>query len=308
MKIHIVQQGDTLWKIAKKYNVDFEQLKSMNTHLSDPDYIMPGMKIKIPSESVHVKKHKKEAPVKKEEPVTPPPKKEAIEAPPPPPKKPFVKKKKEMISPAYEFEPMPEENIPMPPKGATMMKHYPMMPQPMAMPYSYSNPPAMPKYDHHYPMMPAGMKGKENLNVMAEMDEESSSFMPNIPHKKTGVLPYTGMNEPSYPQMPMMNPMPPYGGHPMHMGASYYPSHGCCHGWMPNYYDPNAFYGTMPGYYDPNVLHSSMPMPNPAYGYQAPLFDDYGGAPGYREERDGNEAENHRNDDDNEETNRDESL
>ncbi|PFK30109.1 hypothetical protein COI93_22870, partial [Bacillus cereus] len=57
MKIHIVQKGDTLWKIAKKYGVDFETLKKANTQLSNPDLIMPGMKIKVPSSSVHVKKN-----------------------------------------------------------------------------------------------------------------------------------------------------------------------------------------------------------------------------------------------------------
>ena len=54
MKIHIVQKGDTLWKIAKKYGVDFDTLKT-NTQLSNPDLIMPGMKIKVPSKSVHMK-------------------------------------------------------------------------------------------------------------------------------------------------------------------------------------------------------------------------------------------------------------
>ncbi|PEN93751.1 peptigoglycan-binding protein LysM, partial [Bacillus wiedmannii] len=57
MKIHIVQKGDTLWKIAKKYGVDFDTLKNTNTQLSNPDLIMPGMKIKVPSNSVHVKQH-----------------------------------------------------------------------------------------------------------------------------------------------------------------------------------------------------------------------------------------------------------
>ncbi|MBO1579295.1 SafA/ExsA family spore coat assembly protein, partial [Bacillus sp. XF8] len=57
MKIHIVQKGDTLWKIAKKYGADFEALKKANTQLSNPDLIMPGMKIKVPSSSVHVKKN-----------------------------------------------------------------------------------------------------------------------------------------------------------------------------------------------------------------------------------------------------------
>jgi morphogenetic protein associated with SpoVID len=77
LKIHIVQKGDTLWKIAKKYGVDFEELKSMNTQLSNPDLIMPGMKIKVPSGNVAVKKEapmtmpaqKKEAPMKKEMPM-----------------------------------------------------------------------------------------------------------------------------------------------------------------------------------------------------------------------------------------------
>ncbi|MDP4086979.1 MAG: SafA/ExsA family spore coat assembly protein [Bacillota bacterium] len=60
MKIHIVQKGDTLWKIAKKYGVNFEELKKMNSQLSNPDMIMPGMKIKVPSISGLVKK---EAPI-----------------------------------------------------------------------------------------------------------------------------------------------------------------------------------------------------------------------------------------------------
>ncbi|KAF0994323.1 SafA/ExsA family spore coat assembly protein [Geobacillus sp. TFV-3] len=62
MKIHIVQKGDTLWKIAQKYGVDFEQLKKINGHLSDPNMIMPGMKIKVPTAGVPVKKETK-APV-----------------------------------------------------------------------------------------------------------------------------------------------------------------------------------------------------------------------------------------------------
>lgn len=70
MKIHIVQKGDTLWTIAKKYNVDFNALKSLNNQLSNPDMIYPGMKIKIPSatmvidgkETQHVKE-KQQVPI-----------------------------------------------------------------------------------------------------------------------------------------------------------------------------------------------------------------------------------------------------
>ncbi|WP_308162221.1 SafA/ExsA family spore coat assembly protein [Bacillus sp. ISL-18] len=56
MKIHIVQKGDTLWKIAKKYGVNFEELKKMNSQLSNPDMIMPGMKIKVPTTGGSIKK------------------------------------------------------------------------------------------------------------------------------------------------------------------------------------------------------------------------------------------------------------
>ncbi|MFB5282187.1 SafA/ExsA family spore coat assembly protein [Peribacillus sp. Hz7] len=56
MKIHIVQKGDTLWKLAKKYGVSFEELKKLNTQLSNPDLLMPGMKLKIPGSAGNVKK------------------------------------------------------------------------------------------------------------------------------------------------------------------------------------------------------------------------------------------------------------
>ncbi|MED1204771.1 SafA/ExsA family spore coat assembly protein [Heyndrickxia acidicola] len=66
MKIHIVQKGDTLWNISKKYGVNFEELKKMNAQLSNPEMIMPGMKIKVPTSGGSVKKEsiipKKEMP------------------------------------------------------------------------------------------------------------------------------------------------------------------------------------------------------------------------------------------------------
>ncbi len=52
MKIHIAQKGDTLWNIAKKYHIDFEQLEKANSQLSSPGAIYPGMKIKVPVEKV----------------------------------------------------------------------------------------------------------------------------------------------------------------------------------------------------------------------------------------------------------------
>src|SRR5690625_1921260 len=58
LKIHIVQKGETLWEIAELYEVDVEELKQLNSQLSSPDMLMPGMKIKIPSPSKNVKKKK----------------------------------------------------------------------------------------------------------------------------------------------------------------------------------------------------------------------------------------------------------
>lgn len=55
MKIHIVQKGDSLYEIAKSYGVSFEEIVKVNPQLSSPDMIMPGMKIKIPSDSKQVK-------------------------------------------------------------------------------------------------------------------------------------------------------------------------------------------------------------------------------------------------------------
>lgn len=49
MKIYTVQKGDTLYKIAKNHNITLDQLLSVNPNISNPDHIMPGMKIKIPA-------------------------------------------------------------------------------------------------------------------------------------------------------------------------------------------------------------------------------------------------------------------
>ncbi|MET1138955.1 LysM peptidoglycan-binding domain-containing protein, partial [Bacillus subtilis] len=54
------------------YEVDFEELKKLNSQLSNPDLIMPGMKIKVPSGGVPVKKEeqlnmRKELPKKQQE-------------------------------------------------------------------------------------------------------------------------------------------------------------------------------------------------------------------------------------------------
>jgi len=59
--IHTIQKKETLWKIAREYNVDFTQLAVING-LNNPDLIFPGKKIKI-QKAGFISVIKKEEPV-----------------------------------------------------------------------------------------------------------------------------------------------------------------------------------------------------------------------------------------------------
>ncbi|KGX89199.1 SafA/ExsA family spore coat assembly protein [Pontibacillus litoralis] len=143
MKIHVVQKGDTLWKIAQKYGVNFEELKGMNTQLSNPDMIMPGMKIKVPSDS---------KPVKKEQPIQPNlsehPYKD--ESPKPLPVIKEEKKPKEL----------PKKEMPKPKEQPVMPPIQPLQQQPIQMPIQMQFPTMEQQMDNYYttvniPQMPA---------------------------------------------------------------------------------------------------------------------------------------------------------
>ena len=45
---HTVKQGDTLWRIAVKYEVGLSEIKAANTHIKNYDLIYPGDVIYIP--------------------------------------------------------------------------------------------------------------------------------------------------------------------------------------------------------------------------------------------------------------------
>ena len=45
---HTVVKGDTMWKIANKYEVGLSEIKTANTHIKNPDLIYPGDKLNIP--------------------------------------------------------------------------------------------------------------------------------------------------------------------------------------------------------------------------------------------------------------------
>lgn len=45
---HTVQKGDTMWKIANRYEVGLSEIKSANLHIQNPDLIYPGQVLNIP--------------------------------------------------------------------------------------------------------------------------------------------------------------------------------------------------------------------------------------------------------------------
>lgn len=115
MEVHVVQKGDTLWKISRQYGISFEELKRVNAHLANPDYVVPGMKIFLPDQvkkpstgAEHVKKTEK-APVKK--PTSP---KEEVEVPKQPKPLPEVPTPPKVPIPPVESKPAPPKPQPKP--------------------------------------------------------------------------------------------------------------------------------------------------------------------------------------------------
>src|SRR5690606_13506601 len=54
LRIYIVQKGDTLDKIAEDNNVDIQTLIEFTSYISSVEYMVPGMKIKVPKTSNHL--------------------------------------------------------------------------------------------------------------------------------------------------------------------------------------------------------------------------------------------------------------
>ena len=57
---HTVVKGDTLWKIAVKYQVGLSEIKSANPQISNYDLIYPGQVINIPITDTSVTAYEKE--------------------------------------------------------------------------------------------------------------------------------------------------------------------------------------------------------------------------------------------------------
>ena len=57
---HMVVSGDTLWKIAVRYQVGLSEIKSANPHIANPELIYPGDVINIPTVNSSVRKFETE--------------------------------------------------------------------------------------------------------------------------------------------------------------------------------------------------------------------------------------------------------
>ncbi|TGB04184.1 SafA/ExsA family spore coat assembly protein [Halobacillus salinus] len=219
MRIHIVQKGDTLWNIAKKYGVSFEEVKAMNTQLSNPDMIMPGMKIKVPQGTKPVKKEGQVAPAKKEMPKAQTPYKDTSPKPIP------VIKEDEKEAPVKGV--MQKPMMPMQPQPINMNMQMPSIDQQMQNYYTtfhlpqmpMAQPQPMPEEESSESVEKPAVKGVEAMPMQQPCMQPqliNSDFYCCPPH------PMHPMQMPMH-QMPMqqmpMQPMPGYG--PMVAGQEY---------------------------------------------------------------------------------------
>lgn len=178
------------------YGVDFETLKQVNSQLSSPDMIMPGMKIKIPSTSKPVKKKDvtKGEQVKKKEQVIPP--KALIEE----------DDKKEMLKPKPQMPLMHQVEMP-------MLDYDMSLPE---MPVPEISSPEMPKPKKKEEMP----KPKPQVHTEKQVQKEEPQKMP-MP--EMSVPPFeTPAPAPEFPPVHQMAP-------PMHMmPVCCYPVNPCC--------------------------------------------------------------------------------
>ena len=49
--IYVIEEGDTLWKLAKKYKTTISDIVKLND-IQDPDYIVAGEKLIIPGRAI----------------------------------------------------------------------------------------------------------------------------------------------------------------------------------------------------------------------------------------------------------------
>ncbi|MDW0109622.1 LysM peptidoglycan-binding domain-containing protein [Sporosarcina aquimarina] len=238
MNVHIVVKGDTLWKIARQYGISFEELKKVNAHLANPDYIVPGMKIFLPEggkggkkpekhgeKEKHPQHHEKNPqphekhpqhheknpqphekhPQHHEKPVKPP-----APAPPqhkPAPPKPEVKPIPPAPMPKPEVKPQPAPPKPQPKPEMKPQPKPELKPEMKPMPKPESPmcevPPAAPAPPVQQPPIMQPMFIGVPCGWMPIYDADCHPHMHHMHHH------YPPMQPPMQPQMPPMMPQEP---------------------------------------------------------------------------------------------------
>ncbi|MGM7636543.1 SafA/ExsA family spore coat assembly protein [Bacillus sp. Hm123] len=250
MKIHIVQKGDTLWTIAKKYGVNFEELKKMNAQLSNPDLIMPGMKIKVPtSAGMPNKEMPKSGTVQKEKKVEQPIAPVAEVKPPPPP----VKEKEKVVVQKPNIMPPPMPPI-IPEVEINQIfqiqktQHAPPVAPPIKQPIKQEAPAVQPA-KQPVPKAPAAV-------------QPAKPPAPQVPKKPENIFPgLSEKEEVESTEAPMTPPIMPEMVVPQLQGGCFQPMNP----YMPMYHMPTQSCGcdgtTMPQWNVPMMPVQPMTMP-----------------------------------------------
>ncbi|MGO0060252.1 SafA/ExsA family spore coat assembly protein [Brevibacillus fluminis] len=228
MKIHIVQKGDTMWKIARRYGVDFKELLRANSQLKNPDLIYPGMKIKVPSGRVPARPHHhsdsgmgsvkerphKEAPIK-EAPIVPPPAVEEEEVPPSVETRPYESPEQPAPppppAPQIQQAPTPPAPIPAPaPTPAPAPAPAPVVPPPPAPQIKVAPPPAPPVVPQPTPQIRPFIKQQPVMPFSPMPNPPVSPFMqPRPMMPPVTIMPLPPMPMPMHPQLPLPQPQLP---------------------------------------------------------------------------------------------------
>jgi morphogenetic protein associated with SpoVID len=256
LKIYIVQKGDTASKIAEKHGVSLSALKNLNTQLSDPEKLKPGMKIKVPTESKPVLRKPKVV------------KKETVEQ----------VTLTEDENHAAEETSIEESSTTQAFSGNTYTYKTPQDPNTLY-PFNEGEEGTIPNFQENIPMMddpfPNAIKEKEEKNPTPYYSHPAQGAYPNVspyPNPAQGAYPnITPYPNPYYPSTaPTYYSNPPYPTSNVGQMGGYVGPHRTYEGSQegPGYQN-NGFYGYAPLAYPPGL------SPNPLGCRAEGPYSDY---------------------------------
>lgn len=271
MRIHVVQKGDSLWKIAKKYNVDHDVLKKTNHHLNS-ESLKPGMKVKVPTSGVPVKKSKgfkkethNKVPAKKKTQI------KAVEKEPVKETKPVPKAEKSFKKEGKEISPAKIEKKPVHQKGKEAKKQTNPRPTSTGTPSSQA-PSAPGGWSFHYP--PSEF---ESLSPSAQQQQDTPQHGANITQEQQQIG-VEGSGRAGFSQLNPIMPETSAYGHILGQSGGNAPQgyepaqlsleHG--QDQFPGYVEPQSgVYGMPQPTYNPPQMPSSYNAPQMQQGYDA---------------------------------------